>query len=280
MKKPLSVLVQYIAPQHALTSFAGWMGNNETSWLKNMLIRYFIKRHGVNMSDAILEDPYQYPSFNQFFTRLLKPEKRPIVMGQNEIACPVDGIVSQIGKIHHNALLQAKNVDFTLKNLLGGSEKLAKVFEDGNFATFYLAPKDYHRVHMPFAGKLKETIYVPGNLFSVSQTTAQHVPNLFTRNERLIALFDTDHGPMAVILVGAMLVGRIQTIWHGKTHSNTIVKESFGNSLSLAKGQEMGHFQMGSTVIVLFAKDKVTWINELMENSTVKMGQLIGHSTS
>lgn len=278
MKKPLPVLLQHIAPQRLLTSLAGWLGDNKTSWLKNSLIRYFVKRFGVNMSDAITEDPYQYSSFNEFFTRQLKPEKRPIVTGENEIASPVDGVISQIGKIHHNAILQAKNVDYTLKNLLGGSEKLAKQFEDGNFATFYLSPKDYHRVHMPLPGQLKETIYIPGKLFSVSQQTAQHVPNLFARNERLVTLFDTEHGPMALILVGAMLVGSIQTVWHGQTNTKTIAKESFGGSLALAKGQEMGHFQMGSTVIVLFTKGSAEWINELHENSAVKLGQLIGHA--
>lgn len=275
MKKPF-VLLQYLAPQHALTALAGWLGESQTPWLKNCLIDYFINRFHPNMMDAVIEDPHLYPSFNSFFIRQLKPQRRPIVEAPNEIASPVDGTISQIGTVHQGTLVQAKGFEFTIKNLLGGSEKRAQLFENGSFATFYLAPKDYHRVHMPIAGRLKESVYIPGDLFSVNQQTSQGVPNLFARNERLVSLFDTEKGPMAVVLVGAMLVGSIHTVWHARNKANKIITESFGGSLALARGQELGHFQMGSTVIVLFGKDAVRWNEDLKENSTVKWGQSIG----
>jgi phosphatidylserine decarboxylase len=275
MTKPPKVLLQYITPQHALTGFAGWLGELRQPWIKNYLIDLFIRRVGVDMTSATITDPHAYPTFNAFFIRQLRPELRPIAEGSNEIASPVDGFVSQIGKINQETLLQAKGFDFSLKNLLGGDAKRAKPFENGSFATFYLSPKDYHRVHMPYTGKLRETIYIPGDLFSVNQKTTQHVSNLFARNERLVCLFDTDIGPMAVILVGAMMVGSIHTVWHAKNKTDEIFTESYGGSLTLTKGSEMGHFQMGSTVIVLFGQDKVDWIDSLKENSTVRMGQLV-----
>lgn len=275
MTKPPKVLLQYLLPQHTLTSITGWLGENRQPWLKNYLIQSFIKRVGVDMNMALIPDPNQYASFNEFFIRQLKPELRPIVQGKQEIASPVDGFVSQIGSIHEGTLIQAKNFDFTVKNLLGGSDKRAQPFEHGRFATFYLSPKDYHRVHMPYPGKLRETIYIPGNLFSVNPQTTQHVPGLFARNERLVCLFDTDIGPMAVILVGAMLVGSIHTVWHAKNDAADIFIESYAGSLSLNRGEELGHFQMGSTVIVLFGHEQIKWNETLKENTIVKMGELI-----
>jgi phosphatidylserine decarboxylase len=276
MPKLLKILPQYIAPQRALGWLARVLAGSRKPWLKNYLIGYFVKRHPVNMHDAIIENPYDYPCFNSFFTRRLKPEFRPIVQGPNEIACPVDGSISQIGKIEKDTLLQAKGFNYNLKALLGGSAKLSKLFEDGNFATFYLAPKDYHRVHMPIDGKLRESIFIPGKLFSVSQETANAIPNLFTRNERLVCIFDTAVGPMAVILVGAMIVGSINTVWYAKTDTPNINVESFGGSIELDRGKELGLFKLGSTVIVLFGKDKVTWSSNLKENALVLMGQNVG----
>ena len=278
MPKPFSVLKQYIAPQRALTCLAGWLAENRKPWLKNYLIKYFLNRFDVDMTPAVIPNPYDYPSFNSFFTRLLKPEFRPIADAPH-IASPVDGFVSQAGKIEKDKLLQAKGVYFTLKNLLGGCEKRAKQFEDGNFATLYLSPKDYHRVHMPITGKLRETIFIPGQLFSVNQVTASSVPNLFARNERLVCLFDTQLGPMAVILVGAMLVGSIETVWFANTRATEITTESFNNSMTLERGAEIGYFKMGSTAIVLFGHDKVEWASNLTENSIVRMGRSIGQST-
>lgn len=276
MRKPYSVLLQYVAPQRELSYFAGWLAQSQIPWLKNYLIRYFLHRNQVNMGAAIIENPYDYPSFNSFFTRKLKPEARPIVQDPKHIASPADGFVSQIGKIDKDKIFQAKGFDFTLKNLLGGSEKRAKLFENGSFATFYLSPTDYHRVHMPLTGRLRETVFIPGRLFSVNQKTTTNVPNLFARNERLVCIYDTDIGPMAVILVGAMLVGSIETVWHAKTDSSKILVESYGGSLELSRGAELGLFKMGSTVIVLFGKDKMHWDSNLIPDAAVKMGQSVG----
>lgn len=274
-QKPFSVLLQYIAPQHALSHFAGWLAQSRLPWLKNYLISYFLKRHTVDMSVAIVENPYDYPSFNSFFTRKLKPDARPIAAMPN-IASPADGYISQIGKIKQDTIFQAKGFDYSLTSLLGGSEKLSAEFRDGNFATIYLSPKDYHRVHIPVTGKLRETIFIPGDLFSVNQKTAAAIPNLFARNERLVCIFDTEIGPMAVILVGAMLVGSIETAWHTDTSMNEIASKSFDGSLEIVQGGEVGFFKMGSTAIVLFAKDKIEWSGDLHENTAVTMGQSIG----
>lgn len=276
MRTPFKILLQYLAPQHALSHFAGWLSECRWPWLKNYLIHSFLKRYDVDMQAAIIENPYDYPTFNSFFTRQLKPTSRPIAQDSNQIASPVDGFVSQIGKIEQNTLLQAKGFYFDLKSLLGGSERLAQLFQDGNFATLYLSPKDYHRVHMPIEGSLKETIYIPGKLFSVSQQTVEHIPNLFARNERLACIFDTQSGPMAVIFVGAMIVGSISTVWHANTTANSILQESYENLIQVSRGAELGHFKLGSTVIILFAKDKIEWLSHFHENSIIRMGEPIG----
>lgn len=258
----MKIILQHLAPQHLLSRAAGILGNSRCVKFKNFFIQWFISRFRVDMSTAVEENPKNYASFNDFFTRLLKRELRPIVAGKNEIACPVDGCVSQIGKIDKNAIFQAKGFNFDLSALVGSAEN-AKQFIDGAFATFYLAPKDYHRVHMPLAGKCTDIIYIPGKLFSVNQHTTRHVPNLFSRNERIVCLFETEFGPMAVILVGAMIVGSINI---------SCKKGDF-----LQKGDEVGYFKMGSTVIVLFGKDKANWMPSLKEYSVVKMGALIGN---
>jgi len=276
MRKPSRVTLQYILPQRALSNLAGWLANSERPWLKNYLIRYFLNRFTVDMSEAIVANPYDYPSFNAFFTRQLKPERRPIVQGATQIASPADGFISQIGSIQEDTLLQAKGFHFTLVDLLGGSEKRAAPFKNGAFATIYLAPKDYHRVHMPFTGKLRESIFIPGKLFSVDPQTTTGIPNLFARNERLVCIFDTSEGPMAVIMVGAMLVGSMETVWHAKTQSTEMIRESYAGSLQLSRGAEMGYFKMGSTVIILFGKDKATWAETLHPDSSVRMGEEIG----
>jgi phosphatidylserine decarboxylase len=276
MQKPFKVKLQYIAPQHALSHFAGWLSECRKPWLKNYLIRYFLNRFDVDMSIAVVENPYDYPTFNSFFTRHLKPEARPITQEAHQVVSPADGSISQIGRIENDTLLQAKGFDFNLTGLLGGSEKLARLFHNGSFATVYLSPKDYHRVHMPMTGKLRETIFIPGKLFSVNQQTANSVPQLFARNERLVCIFDTEAGPMAVILVGAMIVGSINTVWHANTTTNKITVESYAGSIELERGAELGHFKLGSTVIVLFGKDKTQWLDDLQENTVVQMGQTVG----
>jgi len=275
MKKPPKILMQYILPQHLLTYIAGELGKSRKPWLKDFLIQTFINHFKVNMHEAVIEDPKAYASFNDFFTRAIKPERRPIVSGAGEIASPVDGTISQLGDIHADTIFQAKGYDYSAKTLLGGSEERAKLFENGRFITFYLSPKDYHRVHMPMTGKLRQTIYIPGDLFSVNQKTTKNVPQLFTRNERLVALFDTEAGPMAVVMVAAMLVGNIQTVWHAKNKAQDVLVESYGGSFTLQRGDEMGHFEMGSTVIVLLGKNSAEWNGALKANSAVKLGELI-----
>jgi phosphatidylserine decarboxylase len=272
----LNVFSQYLVPQHALSSLAGWLSNCRWLWLKNWEIHYFIQRYNVNIQEAQLTEVADYPTFN---TRLLKPGLRPIVQGAAAIASPADGSISQIGKIRQNILVQAKGFDFRLEDLLGGNEQLAQSFMNGQFATIYLSPKDYHRVHMPVTGTLRETIFIPGKLFSVNQKTTHNVPQLFARNERLVCIFDTEHGSMALILVGAMLVGSINTAWGDNVCHSTITRQIFSgqNAVTLQRGAEMGHFKMGSTAILLFPPDTINWSAQLTENSPLKMGELLGN---
>lgn len=260
--KKFSILRQYIAPQHLISWIFGWFSECRILCVKNWMIATFIKKYQVDMQLAQLETIEDYPTFNSFFTRQLKPHVRPVVQRDDQVACPVDGLVSQVGNIEGQLLFQAKGFYFDLTALLGGREALAAQFLQGSFATLYLAPRDYHRVHMPFAGQLRETIYIPGKLFSVNQETVRAVPHLFSRNERVVCLFDTQLGPMAVILVGAMIVGSIQVA--GQVGA------------TLAKGAELGYFKLGSTVIVLFPKETVTWNAALQENALVRMGEQMG----
>ena len=275
MKNKLHTLIQYIVPHHALSRLGSWIANCRWHWLKTWIIRDFIQRYQVDLHLARFEKIEEYENFNRFFTRLLKSEHRPIVQGKNDVASPVDGNISQIGTICEETLFQAKGFDFSLTSLLGGDVTAARSFYNGKFATFYLAPRDYHRVHMPYPGRLRTTIFIPGKLFSVNPKTVQTIPQLFARNERLVCLFDTDIGPMAVILVGAMLVGSIKTVWSTVSSSKTISVQSYPNPLILERGAELGHFEMGSTVIILFAKEAIEWANNLKENASLQMGQLI-----
>jgi len=268
--------LHYWIPERLISHLASRLAHAKTKWWKNWAIRHFIKRYQVDLSNALLETIEEYPDFNSFFTRQLKPNTRPIVKSTTEIASPVDGTVSQIGKIRHDLLIQAKNFHYTVNALLGGSEKYAHLFYDGSFATFYLSPKDYHRVHMPASGKLLETIYVPGSLFSVSPKNVHSIPQLFVQNERLICFFDTDFGPMAVILVGAIIVSGIQTVWPLTKHSKTITQQSYVTPIELSKGAELGHFTIGSTVILLLPNNTITWAGALKEGSAVKMGEGVG----
>lgn len=270
-----SVLRQYLIPQHSYTRLMGLLAKCRIPWLKNYLIKIFIDRYQVDMSLAVIEDYKAYPTFNDFFIRHLKPALRPIVQGPNQIACPVDGTISQMGKIDRETLFQAKGFYFNLTQLLGGSEKLSREFMDGSFATIYLAPRDYHRIHMPFPGRLRETIYIPGTLFSVNQETTLAIPNLFSRNERLVCIFDTEIGPMAVILVGAMIVGNIVTAWDDRPKSATIQSKTYSD-VTLLRGAELGYFNVGSTVILLFAENKASFEAALTTEETVRMGQLFG----
>lgn len=247
---------------------------------KNWQIRWFIRHYGVDMSIAEQPDPFAYPDFNSFFIRALKAGARPVVAGPDDIAAPVDGVVSQIGNIVGGRIFQAKGHDYSLEQLLGGSKERAVSFTGGRFATFYLCPRDYHRVHMPLAGRLRDAVYVPGRLFSVNTHAVRVVPGLFTRNERLVTLFDTQAGHMAVILVGALLVAGIETVWAGVTRPRLSESRDYisdpANPVLLERGQEMGRFNMGSTVIVLFGAEQIDWSPLIKAGSHIQMGQLLG----
>ncbi|MDQ8039203.1 MAG: archaetidylserine decarboxylase [Rickettsiella sp.] len=277
----MQTLFQFLLPQHCLSRFAGWVAQCEQPWIKNRLIKNFIKEYQVDMSLAVKESPNEYRNFNEFFTRALKPEKRPIASQAGSIVSPVDGFISQLGNIHQGQLIQAKNVVYNLQTLLGGSKELASQFQQGKFATFYLSPKDYHRVHIPYAGKLREMIYVPGRLFSVNPRTTSQLPQLFVRNERVITLFTTSVGPMAIILVGAMLVANISTVWEGNIAPNALRQirhwHYTENAVSLCKGEELGRFQLGSTVIILFPAHSIRWSEWLAPDKKVQFGECIGH---
>ncbi|MDZ4298690.1 MAG: archaetidylserine decarboxylase [Moraxellaceae bacterium] len=271
----LKTLPQYMLPQHALSRFVGKLAASKTPWLKDTFIRRFAARYQVDMSEAVQPDLSQYACFNDFFTRPLKAGARPIDSHVDSIISPADGAVSQLGPITGDQIFQAKGHSYSLSALLA-SETDAKPFENGHFATIYLSPRDYHRVHMPFAGTLTKSVYVPGDLFSVNTRTAENVPNLFARNERLVAHFDTELGPMAVILVGAMIVASIETVWGGLEPIGKIIRITQPEAITLSKGDEMGRFLLGSTAIVLFGKDVVAWQNHLSAGSAVTMGTVIG----
>ncbi len=281
MQYPLAVWRQYYLPQHALTRFAGLVSHCQIPWLKNWIIRDFIARYGVDMHEALESDPRAYASFHDFFTRHLKPSLRPIDHHPEAICSPCDGTISQIGKIEEGMLLQAKGHHFSLEALLANSHD-AKNFTNGHFATIYLAPKDYHRVHMPYCGSLQRLRYVPGKLFSVNPLTTQYVEGLFARNERVITLFKHPAGDFAVILVGAMLVGSMSTRWggyltphRGKDITQVDYPDTSDQHIKLDKGDEMGYFSLGSTVILLFAEN-MRWENAFTQQTRIVVGQRIG----
>lgn len=279
----LFIALQYLIPQHLLSRLVGMLAASEIRWIKNPFINWFRQRYGVDMSEAADPEPTNYPSFNAFFTRALKPGSRPIDSSPNAVISPADGAISQLGAIAGNQIFQAKGQNYTTTELLGGDDKMAALFTDGVFATVYLSPRDYHRVHMPVAGKLLRTIYVPGDLFSVNQTTAAYVPNLFARNERLVCLFETEFGPMALVLVGAMIVAGIETVWAGQVAPPprgivTTRYDRVPREVSLEKGAEMGRFKLGSTAILLFPKSRLSWRTELTAGSPLRMGERIGQN--
>ena len=282
LKDRLFILAQHIIPQHALSRTAGLLAETENPSIKQYLINTFAKNFDVNMAEALEPDLSKYKNFNAFFTRALKPNARPIDTTPNTFVSPADGAISQLGPILGQQIFQAKGHDYYVQDLLGGDEKLSTPFINGSFATVYLSPKDYHRIHMPVDGTLKQMIYVPGDLFSVNTTTSENVSNLFARNERVICLFDTDHGPMAMVLVGAMIVAGIETVWAGEVapakrkRAVTQYDPSILNELHLKKGEEMGRFKLGSTVILLFGDNQVVWNESLEEGTPVRMGESMG----
>lgn len=277
----MHIIFQYIVPQHLLSRAVGKLAECELPWVKNNFITWFINRYHVNMEEAADPEPFNYKNFNAFFTRELKADARPIAAEEKAIACPADGAISQLGDIEDGRIFQAKGQNYSLTELLGGDEDLAKQFQQGKFATVYLSPKDYHRVHMPLTGRLNQMIYVPGDLFSVNTTTAENVPCLFSRNERAVCLFETEAGPMAIILVGAMIVAGIETAWAGqiapiKRQIITTDYRARQKKIALKKGAEMGRFKLGSTAIVLFGKDVIEWNEKFQAGSPTTMGELFG----
>jgi phosphatidylserine decarboxylase len=273
----LFVWMQYLLPQHGLSRLVLAATRVRAPWFKNALTRGFLRLFSVDMAEAIEPDPGRYGSFNEFFTRALRPEARPIDAGVRTIASPVDGTVSECGIIEKNRLLQAKGRHYTLRDLLAG-QPWAKRFDGGSFATIYLAPFNYHRIHMAVRGTLLDTVYVPGRLFSVNAVTAQHVPRLFARNERVLTLFDADFGQFALVMVGALNVGSMATVWAGDITpaARRVVTRIPGPPLTLDKGAELGRFNMGSTVILLFEANRAHWHPLLHAGSVVQLGQVIG----
>ena len=280
MNEKLFIKLQHLVPQHALSRLIGQIANSKSSLIKNTFIGWFIKRYHVDMSIAAEENPRAYASFNDFFTRELKPDARPICREANAIVCPADGAISQAGKIVNGRIFQAKGQDYSTDELLGGDSELAQLFADGEFATVYLSPKDYHRVHMPFGGKLVRTVSIPGDLFSVNTVTANNVPRLFSRNERVAAIFETDIGPMAVVLVGAMIVAGIETVWDGQLApmgSREVETSLYPyQNITLEKGAEMGRFKLGSTAIILFASNKIQWEAQFVAGAGTRVGVKMG----
>ena len=276
----LFILIQYLVPQHLLSRLTGRIASTRTAWLKNAIIRWFIRRYSVNMAEALHVNADDYASFNDFFTRALKEKARPIDDADDILVSPADGVISAIGDIANDLLIQAKGKHFELLELVGGDTEIAEVFREGSFVTVYLSPKDYHRVHMPLAGTLRKMVYVPGKLFSVNQTTSERIHGLFARNERAICIFDTDMGPLAVILVGAMIVAGIDTVWSGQItpakHGLSVEDYSSQHpAIQLGKGEELGRFRLGSTVILLAGPGALDWAEGFVENSAVQMGSML-----
>lgn len=272
--------IQYLLPHHLLSTVAFRVTRIRWRPLKDLLIARFVRHLGVDMSEAVEPELAAYGSFNEFFTRSLRPGARPIADPDGTVACPADGTLSRQGTIENGRILQAKGHDFSLVELLAGDRDWAERFSGGAFATIYLSPRDYHRVHMPLSGTLREMFHVPGRLFSVNPITTKLVPRLFARNERVVCLFEADGGAMAVILVGAIFVGSIDTRWEGRItptsrqgRSHRYEREA---AVRLEKGEEMGRFNMGSTVVLLFPSGTVEWDPSLVPGDTLRMGQPIG----
>ena len=276
LKKNLFIQAQKVVPQQKLSRVVGKVAASENPILKNIVIQAFKAQYGIDMSIAEQSNALKFKSFNEFFTRSLKAGVREIDTNANSVVSPADGAISQLGKIEDGDIFQAKGQSFSVEKLIGDPQ-LAEPFKNGEFATVYLSPKDYHRVHMPYAGTLTETLYIPGELFSVNQTTAENIPGLFARNERMVCLFDTDLGRMAVVLVGSMIVAGIETVATGKVKPTGRLELNH-HDMKLEKGDELGRFYLGSTAVVLFEQDKMQWDAAFKANSVVVMGEALGYT--
>ena len=280
MSDHVKVLLQYLLPKQRLTTFAGRVAGARGGSMTTRLIRWFVGKYGVDMSEAANPDLGSYKSFNDFFTRPLKAGARPLAAA--EFICPVDGAISQFGAINDHHILQAKGHRFSTTELVGGDNALAAEFRNGSFANLYLSPKDYHRLHMPCDGKLTRMIYVPGALFSVNPITARGVPKLFARNERVVCVFESpEYGPFVMVLVGATIVGSMATVWHGIVNPKRTTKVSewtyADQSIVLKKGEEMGRFLLGSTIVMLFRLDTIAFNADWEPERPVRLGEMMGN---
>ena len=275
MSDRFAVLPQYLRPKQAMTRLAGLLASAELGALTTWVVRRFVAKYKVNMSQAHEADPAQYKSFNAFFTRALRDGARPLAKAS--WLSPVDGAISQFGQIEKDQIFQAKGHHYSTSALVGGDSALAAQFENGHFATLYLSPRDYHRIHMPCAGRLLRMVHVPGDLFSVNPSTARGVPGLFARNERVVCTFETAHGPLVMALVGATIVGSMSTVWHGQVNPprpGQLREWRYETqNIQLAQGQEMGRFLLGSTVVMLFAKNSISFAQNWAAAGAIQMGQ-------
>ncbi len=276
----IKIALQYLMPKHAISRLVGKFAAAEAGWWTTKAISYFIKAYDINMAEAKLKNAEDFKTFNDFFTRELEEGARTIIQDPNIVCYPVDGAISQQGPIEQGQLIQAKGFNYSLQTLLGGDEETAAPFQDGEFSCIYLAPKDYHRIHMPIKGTLREMIYVPGDLFSVNPLTANNVPNLFARNERVVTVFDTDNGPMAMVLVGATIVASIETVWAGtitppagKDVFRWQYPEAGPGAITIDKGAEMGRFKLGSTVVTTFAPNMVKFNPQDGPETVTRLGE-------
>jgi phosphatidylserine decarboxylase len=282
MSDRTAVWPQYLFPKQALTSFAGWVSSHERGWVTTEIIRRFVARYGVNMGEALNPDIASYATFNDFFTRALSPGARPIAPA--DLVSPVDGAISQFGAIERDQIFQAKGHSYTTTAVVGGDAQLAAQYEHGSFATLYLSPRDYHRIHMPCDGQLTRMIYVPGDLFSVNPVTARGVLGLFARNERVVCVFESERGPFLLILVGATIVGSMATVWHGVVNpprGKQVREWTYPNeptsAIRLKKGEEMGRFLLGSTVVMLFPKGPLNFNSEWTPGRSIRLGEAMAN---
>jgi len=269
------VLLQYLMPKQTVTTFAGWVASGQWGAVSTMIIRWFVGHYGVNMNEAVDPDIRSYRSFNDFFTRAFKPGTRPTAA--SGLVCPIDGAISQFGRIDGDQIFQAKGHAYTTTALVGGDPALAALFSDGAFATLYLSPKDYHRIHMPCDGRLVRMIHVPGDLFSVNPVTARGVPGLFARNERVVCVFESTHGTWVLALIGATIVGSMATVWHGVVNpprpGRLRAWTYEDQTISLRKGDEMGRFLLGSTVVMLFKPPRLRFSAAWAPERDVRVGE-------
>ncbi len=273
----LFILFQYISPKRLISRLAGVLADQQLGSFTTFVINRFVKHYGVDLSYAVKEKTSDYDTFNNFFTRELKPESRPVDQQEKSIVFPADGAISQFGTIANGRIIQAKGYDYSLNTLLGGDRSVSDPLQNGQFITIYLSPKDYHRVHIPVDGKLIQTVFIPGALYSVNPLTASSIEGLFTKNERLVCMFETAVGPMAVVLVGATIVGSIETVWGGTIREKQVVVTNYKDqNLVFKKGDEIGRFKLGSTVICCFAPNQIAFNENMLPCEITQMGCQMG----